>query len=43
MAWSVTFGEGGDGAAAIGSKMPYASHYFHTSLELKLLVKDTRL
>jgi hypothetical protein len=26
---------------AIGSKMLYASHYFHTALELKVLVRDT--
>jgi hypothetical protein len=26
---------------AVGSKMLYASHYFHTALELKVLVRDT--
>jgi hypothetical protein len=36
------FGEGDDEAVAIGSKMLYASHYFHTALELKFLVKDSR-
>ena len=35
------FGEGDDTAVAIGSKMLYASHYFHTALELKFLVKDS--
>ncbi len=35
------FGEGDDAAVAIGSKMLYASHYFHTALELKFLVKDS--
>ena len=35
------FGEGDDVAVAIGSKMLYASHYFHTALELKFLVKDS--
>ena len=29
------------GAVAIASKMIYASHYFHTALELKFLVQDT--
>ncbi len=28
-------------AIAIASKMLYASHYFHTALELKFLVKDS--
>lgn len=32
---------GQTGAVAVGSKMLYASHYFHTALELKVLVKDT--
>jgi hypothetical protein len=35
------FGEGDDAAVAIGSKMLYASHYFHTALEMKFLVKDS--
>ena len=35
------FGQEDDVAVAIGSKMLYASHYFHTALELKFLVRDT--
>ena len=35
------FGREERGAVIIGSKMLYASHYFHTALELKALVKDT--
>jgi hypothetical protein len=30
------------GAVAIASKMIYASHYFHTALELKYVIRDTR-
>jgi hypothetical protein len=33
--------EGEDASVAIGGKMLYASHYFHTALELRFLVKDT--
>jgi hypothetical protein len=33
--------EGENASVAIGSKMLYASHYFHSALELKFLVKDT--
>jgi hypothetical protein len=33
--------EGEDASIAIGGKMLYASHYFHTALELRFLVKDT--
>jgi hypothetical protein len=35
------FGRDKNVAVAVGSKMLYASHYFHTALELKFLVKDT--
>jgi hypothetical protein len=33
-------GPGEDASVAIGGKMLYASHYFHTALELRFLVKD---
>jgi hypothetical protein len=33
--------EGRDVSVAIASKMLYASHYFHTALELSFLVKDS--
>jgi hypothetical protein len=32
---------GQTGSVVVGSKMLYASHYFHTALELKVLAKDT--
>ena len=35
------FGRENRVAVIIGSKMLYASHYFHTALELKCLVRDT--
>jgi len=34
-------GEGHNAGVAIASKMLYASHYFHTALELRFLVRDT--
>ena len=33
--------EGENASVLVGSKMLYASHYFHTALELKLLIRDT--
>jgi hypothetical protein len=33
--------EGRDVSVAVASKMLYASHYFHTALELRFLVKDS--
>ena len=35
------FGEGAERTVIVGSKQLYASHYFHTALELKILVRDT--
>lgn len=34
-------GEGHNAGVAIASKMLYASHYFHSALELRFLVRDT--
>jgi hypothetical protein len=33
--------EGENASVAIGGKMLYASHYFHTALELRVLARDT--
>jgi hypothetical protein len=33
--------EGKNASVLVGSKMLYATHYFHTALELKALIRDT--
>ena len=35
------FGEGDERTVIVGSKQLYASHYFHTALELKILARDS--